>query len=195
MIKLNLKFKGARKYLQGADIFNAASKNLSEIYPESFISNLVLKSFTKNEISIYFDKYENNNKSIGYGSIKLNNEKIKKFWIKETNVKVTSSYDFSEEQLLNKTILNNNQISVMRNNNYTIMESIIILTKKINYKHCPLIDGKWVFSQIKLEKKLPNYWEKIDINLKEMKNNIYSQNKIIVDSKIFGELIFMVAKL
>lgn len=69
MIKLNLKFKGSRKYLQGADIFNAIFKNFSEIYPDSFVSNLVFKSFTKNQMSIFFDKYENNVTNLGLQKI------------------------------------------------------------------------------------------------------------------------------
>ena len=69
MIKLNLKFKGSRKYLQGAYIFNAIFKNFSEIYPDSFFSNLVFKSFTKNQISIFFDKHENNVTNLGLQKI------------------------------------------------------------------------------------------------------------------------------
>ena len=194
MIKLKLEYKGSRKYLHGSDIFNALSNNFSEIFPNSFVSNLILKRFARNQLCIFFDKFADENNLMGYGNIKLGNGKTKKFWIKETDNEVKSSYEFKEELIESQTIINRNQISVSNIDIFTLIENIIILTKKINYLLCPLIEGNWVFSQLKLEKNFPKNWDKIDIILEDIKNKSYSQNKIIIDNKNYGIVKFMVAK-
>ena len=194
MIKLKLKYKGSRKYLHGSDIFNALSNNFSEIFPDSFVSNLIFKRFARNQLCILFDKFADENNLMGYGNIKLGNGKTKKFWIKETDNEVKSSYEFKEELIESQTIINRNQISVSNIDIFTLIENIIILTKKINYLLCPLIEGNWIFSQLKLETKFPKNWDKIDIILEDIKNKSYSQNKIIIDNKNYGIIKFMVAK-
>ena len=195
MIKLRLCFKGSRGYLQGGDIFNSLTSNLLEIFPDSFITNLLFRRFAKNQLCVFFDKTEDESKIIGHGNLKLKNKSIKKFWIKEIDDEVTSSYEFNEDLILSYTIINKNQISIINRDTFSLIENIIILTKKINYLICPLTNDKWIFSQIKLEKIFPNSWNKIDIILDKMKKKTYSESKIIIDNKNYGVIRFMTAKI
>lgn len=195
MIKLRLCFKGSRGYLHGSDIFNSLTSNLLEIFPDSFITNLLFRRFAKNQLCVFFDKIEDESKIIGHGNLKLKNKSIKKFWIKEIDDEVTSSYEFNEDLILSYTIINKNQISIINRDTFSLIENIIILTKKINYLICPLTNDKWIFSQIKLEKIFPNSWNKIDIILDKMKKKTYSESKIIIDNKNYGVIRFMTAKI
>jgi len=45
--KLNLRFKGQRSYIQGPDIFNAATRKLHEADAEAWVSMLAFRRFAR----------------------------------------------------------------------------------------------------------------------------------------------------
>jgi len=187
---LQLKYKGARTYLHGSDIFNALEDSLS-VSDAGYLSKLVFKRFARNQIAILMEEPADTRNVLGTALWKSDSGEEKRLWLTETDVAVTESYPFDEEAILAHAAVDDQHIQLTVPNAYSLIENIIALTKKLNYALSPQVNGKWLFGQLDLQQKLPKSWESLCIDRTICVANSFSRNRILIDDQHYGEIRFI----
>ena len=189
-LTLRLKYKGARTYLQGGDIFNALEKALS-VNDAGYLSRLVFKRFARNQIAVLLEEPADASNVLGTALWKSVSGEEKRLWLTETDDAVTESYPFDEEAILTHARIEDQRIELTVANTYSVIENIIALTKKLNYMLSPEVNGKWLFGQLDLQQKLPKSWESLCIDRTICVGNSFSRNRILIDGQPYGEIRFI----
>jgi len=190
MISIQLKYKGSRTYLHGSDIYNAIVQELLSRL-DGRLQKLVFKRFSRNQIELLLEMPENPENLIGNGVwVTPDGEKCR-FWIRETDELVTESYPFDEDSIIDVAQLSGECVQSDHANQYSVIENIIALTKKLNYVLSPDVSGKWLFGQIDLKQRLPMEWSSIKIERTSCVGSSYSRNRIIIDRADYGDICFI----
>lgn len=187
---LNLKYKGARTYLQGGDIFNALEDAFS-VSESGYLSKLVFKRFARNQIAVVMEEPTERASVLGTAIWKSASGDEKRLWLTEIDVAVTESYPFDEEAIVAQSSINDQHIRLTVPNTYSTIENIIALTKKLNYVLSPNVSGKWVFGQLDLKQELPRSWESLCIDRTICLANSFSRNRILINDQHYGEIRFI----
>ena len=190
MTQLNLKYKGSRTYLHGSDILNALV-DIFSVEQEGHLSKLVFKHFARHQIAVLCEKPSDLAQVMGNGIWKSTQGDPQRFWLIETGVPVVDSCPFDEESITSQSETSGESIQAARANSYTAIENVIALTKKLNYLLTPDVDGKWLFGQIDLSRRLPREWNTIRIERKVCVGNSFSRNNIHIDAADYGEIRFI----
>jgi len=189
-ILLDLKYKGARSYLQGGDIFNTLEDELSSS-DDGYLSKLVLKHFARNQIELLMEEPADIASVLGTALWKSSSGEEKRLWLTETDVAVTETSPFDEEVILTHARAEDQHIQLTVTNGYSVIENIIALTKKLNYTLSPQVSGKWLFGQLDLQQKLPKSWESLCIDRTICVANSFSRNRILINDQHYGEIRFI----
>lgn len=187
---LFFKFKGMRTYVQGGDIFNAVNEHLVRF--GSYLTAIVFKSFTKHHLR-YSESLDADGKLIAQGKAVDKNGQFLTFYLYETDVPVDQRYDFVEDKITLNAKLDGLKITLAEQNEFTVIENIIAITKNLSYALHPLETGKWVFGQLLLKMRLPTSYKSIQIIQKSIVQNNFSTNAIYIDNEPIGEIKFIVA--
>ena len=99
ILKTNLKFKGLRDYLHGTDIFNTVTITLSNIF-SGFISKLILRKFSKKQMSIHLTKPPKVVEIFGTGLWQVDENLSKEFWLSNNGDLITERYDYNEDKIV-----------------------------------------------------------------------------------------------
>jgi hypothetical protein len=188
MKKLTFMFKGERNYVQGGDVYNAIDKVIGNY----FIKKLVFKKFTHNHCMLVDQPPLAPNDIVALCAVQDSSNHDKKVWIVESIEQVQDRYEFDEGVITNSASILKNSITLSENTPYTTIEKIIALTKKLSYHLSPDIDGKWVFGQLDLTQRLPQNSGDIVISRLTKPSVKFSTNRIIIDSKAYGKISFIV---
>lgn len=180
---IKFKFKANRNYIHGSDIFNNVSAFLGA---EEYIKDISFRKFT-NKHCILKSTEKVDEKAIC--KIKTNNSS---YVLVETNETADSHYEFDEDGLVNDSLIVENEIKMDFDVKYSIIENIIALTKKLNYYIEPIVDGKWMFGQLKLSQTLPLSLKNIQITSTRRISNKFSENEVNIDGKVYGKILFIV---
>ena len=189
-ILLDLKYKGARTYLYGGDIFNALEDALSSS-DDGYLSKLVFKRFARNQIEVLMEEPADNKNVFGTALWKTASGEVRSLWLTEIDAAITESYPFDEEVILTHATIKDNRIQLTVTNEYSVIENITALTKKLNYALSPQVSGKWLFGQLDLQRKLPKSWESLCIDQTICVANSFSRNRIFIDDQHYGEIRFI----
>jgi hypothetical protein len=181
--RLNFNFKGERTYVQGGDIFNEVSANLTN---EELILDIAFKHFTNKHCQLT-TALDANQQAICV--IKSN---FNRYYLTETEALVTEKYVFNEEKLVAPALIEGQGITMLGNQEYSLIENIIALTKKLNYTLEPDVNGKWVFGQLKLNQGFPELFNRLNITSTRRFKGKFNENRIEIDNKYFGNIIFIV---
>lgn len=187
---MNLKYKGSRNYLHGSDIYNAINESLS-IKFGGHLSRLSFKRFARRHISLELTEPPTIDDFMGAGLWKDSSDNRIQFWLIETAAAVTDSLPFDEDSIIKAAKIDGETIFLQSSNEFSLIENIIALTKRLNYHLSPNVDGKWVFGRLDLDQALPNCWEDIAITRRIAVGNAFSRNSITVDDKLCGEIRFI----
>lgn len=195
MLKLDLKYKGSRNYLQGGDFFDAITSALFDETGDGALKKLCFKSFARNQCRLVLEKRPGKSEyQIGNGIwLKSDGEEIK-FWIVESDEPVLSRYPFDEDELIAPSRIVGNVITLAAGNRYSAIENIVALTKKLNYALTPDINGKWVFGQIEMLKPMPTDFSEIEIIRSSERKGVFSCNQVAIDNEHVGEIRFIVGQ-
>lgn len=196
MEKLSIKFKGDRSYLHGTDFFQEISKKLASIEGKGAITKLVFKSFaTKQCYLAYGARPESTDRIIGNGIWLFGEEgETLKFWIVEGDAPVTERYPFDEHKLVGPLVVENDRIVSCQENQFSVIENVVAMTKKLNYQLTPEINGKWVFGQINLVRPMPDRFNSMEVRRTSERQGKFSCNDLVVDNTYIGEIRFIVGR-
>ncbi|RBO85743.1 hypothetical protein [Marinomonas aquiplantarum] len=193
MSKLEMQYKGNRSYLHGTDFFSKITTGLANGLGAGSIRKLSFKSFAKNQCDLALnDRPSKDQHVVGNGIWRKSSDEEIRFWIVETDVPVVSRYPFDEDGLIAPSFIEDRTITLNIDNDYSAIENIVAMTKKLNYALSPDINGKWVFGQIDMLKSMPDSFDQIIITRKSERKGMFSCNQILIDKEHVGEIRFIV---
>jgi hypothetical protein len=193
---LNFKLKGNRDYVHGTDIY---SKIMEHLNSENFkVSNIDISFHKIATHNLKAELYPSNTINPGIKNLvsifKFTNNLTKPYIINlfETNVKVTESYAYDEEKIINAAILNKTDKSILLTSAipYKNVEKIVSLNKALLTSL--LSDpGKWYFTRLTVGRDI-NQQTPVSINLKLIKNigSKITKTLVLFDEKEQGHIYF-----
>lgn len=194
---LNFQFKGDRNYNQGGDIFSLVDDCCASFGFR--VSSLAIKKFTKNNLELFID--ESSAPENASGSIVASGKLFGKsggfhdFFLRDTDIPVKGRREFDEDSIVDKALIDGSGIFLNELTDYSVIEHVIALTKKLSYTLSPLKKGKWVFVQLQLSAPLPPKASNIGIVRESCVADKFSRNRILINNSPYGEIRFAVAEL
>ena len=187
---MELSYKGSRNYIQGSDIYNAINAYMLEKFG-GYLSRLAFKRFARNQIELVVSHPSTSDNILAHGIwLPSHGDRIQ-FWLRETDQPVIQSYPFDEGAIIEQAFCNVDSICAFKSNDYTLIENIVALTKRLNYLLTPNVDGKWLFGQLGLEREPPTDWNEIKVTRFKIIGNSFSRNRISIDGSDLGEIRFI----
>ena len=191
--KLQMKYKGERNYVHGSDFFTQATTTLLIDY-SGWLERIVFRRFTKNHCLLVLQKPLNSTATVATILWRRGNGEQLPAWIVEGKEKVQERYPYDESAVTTGSLIDGESISYIGSNEYSVIENVIALTKKLNYALSPEINGKWIFGQLTLTYELPTTCVKIVVTRTSEIKNKFSRNNIVIDGVSLGEIRFIVGK-
>ena len=193
---LTLRYKGSRDYLHGSDFFNALMDINEEItgHSDSFVDRLTFRHYARKMCEITNTKPNDPDKVVGQVRYTVPDDKSHiKFWLVETDNSVADRYPFDETIILDEINLDQEKRSAVlaQRSVYTSIEDVIVLTKHLNYAISPITNGNWLFGQIDLTEPLTDYYQSLEIQMKNLIEGKFSVNDILIDDRQIGTIRFI----
>lgn len=179
MNDFNFKFKADRTYLHGTDVFNKVSAELKES-----IQDISFRNTTDKQCYLSSERGDN-----VVAIIKTVSQSI---YLVESNEHIKGRYDFDEDGLVTDSIINGNRISMSLNEQYTFIENIVALTKKLNNVLDRPRSGKWLFGQYKSKYNCSDFTGMLEIESSKRIKSKFSENLIYLDGKLKAKIMFIV---
>lgn len=193
---LVFKYKGARKYVHGTDIFNKTVNTLKQhgikINQLSMSINDVV--FSNLDLSIVDDKSEIGNSSVRFEI--ESNEKSFYCTLKENGTKVDGKYEYPEEDIIaaSNIVKENNEITLSQNLNYTTIEKVVALNKGLLEQLFPSAGGKWYFVKLEITDAFFERPEIINVKMvRNMKLRLV-KSSIEINNQVVGGIFFSLKK-
>lgn len=195
--KIDIPFKGNRKYLHGTSFYHAVTETIETIYNESgvWLSRIVFRGFAKNECTIIVNPEKSRHPSSvkAMFSAKVNSETIKGL-IVETDKKIKSRIEYNEDLITKSAIINEETVFQRERTDFSAIEEIVALTKRLHYHLIPEPKGKWVFSQLDLTQPFSDNREILySIGIKQNLANKMTVSEVKENDTPIGKIRFTVA--
>ena len=190
------KFKGNRQYVHGTDIIDSVIKKVEEKfgeYPDSIKGSFHRRLKSHGKIRIY--PQSKALKDITYNSLFTIEVKEKEYLVtlSQTDRPIKSAYTYDEEAVTLGMVYRDKSVQITVNNNYSFIEQIVALTKKLHLNIYPNSIGNWFFTKIQMQlsiapKLIPGRY----LMIKARKNfhNKLTQNLIYLDTEFIGDIWF-----
>ncbi|MFQ3235280.1 MAG: hypothetical protein ACI9C4_000834, partial [Paraglaciecola sp.] len=108
-----------------------------------------------------------------------------------TSVAKVSSYD--EHEIVSHSKLTEQGAILLPSKGYSLIESLVALTKQYHNKYQPLSDKKWLFARLKLAE-IPQDFQTIEIVLQSSITNKLTRSQLLVNDQGIGEIYFTASK-
>lgn len=187
---LHFRFKGARNYIQGGDIFDVVEKAFAE--EDRHIVGLTFRHFSSRQLAL---AVSDPGAAAMTEGVVLNKDGTRSpFWLVETEVPVIERHPYDEDAITRGARIEGKSIHADGVTQFSVIEQVIALTKALNYQRAPDVDGKWVFAQLRLAGPLPVSAKRYQIQQKTLLANRFSTQDIILDGQHCGEIRFITGK-
>ena len=200
MLKLNIPFKGNRPYLNGASFFDEITKLVAEIesLKNFYLHRIIFRRFTDSICFLSLIRPQNSSKVVGEGDLVYADQNLKThFWVVESEFKTLKREAYDEDRIINNSVIDLATKSIglkIEEDLGTGIEVIVALTKLLHNSLAPTKNGKWLFVQIELNKKLPSFFSSIEVRIDSMIGSRFSQSLIILDDIRIGMIKFAVGQ-
>lgn len=197
---INFQFKGNRTYVQGPDIYDGMLWVVREYigeYPSNIKGSFHRLLNCNGICRIYED-----DKTLDHGSFfAYFNLLIRKTTyqasILTTDTQISSSYEYNEEKVLFGISLKDMEIGMLAKSNYTYMEQLVAMTKKLHISQYPEVKGHWLFTKIQIRDVIdPHLFPGCELKVK-IENNFHyrlTQSSIRLDNMPIGNIWFSLKK-
>ena len=197
---IHFKYKGNRKYVQGPDIYDAMLQKVLEVFAAYPIHvkgsfNCLLKNNGILRIHESTEKIDKN-KLCTFFSITIGSDQYYVVLL-DAGTKVSSSCYYDERKVLEDMVFQVDTVTMQAKSEFTYMEQIVAMTKKLHLLIYPGANGKWLFTKIDLATYIdPQLYQDQNISVKARKNfhNSLTQNSIFVNTEEIGEIWFSMVK-
>lgn len=188
-------FKGDRHYLHGTDFYQHTQQLLSDTLVDyDFIKSIAFRNFTERQCRLSFIAPNDTDVVPCSGKAVLETGKLQPFWWIETDEAVLEHYPYAEQQVIDGCQIVDRSIQLAHPNvqHYSVIETIVALTKHLHYDIDPDVDGKWVFGQLNLVQPLPLTSKSVQIGIKNWIPKRFSVSDIQLDGQRLGTIRFIV---
>ena len=179
MIEFKFEFKADRNYLHGTDIFN----KISDALIDEYILDISFRSTTNLQCFLSKDK---KNKVIA-----IIKTQFRTLYLIESDKLISERYDFDEDELVSCSVIKENKISMYIDHNYSYVENIVALTKKLNNTLDKPSVGKWLFGQYKSDSDNRSYTGIVEIESNKRIKSRFSENLIYLDGELKVKIMFI----
>jgi len=197
---ISFRFKGDRTYIPGVDIFDSLLEIIRQYtgeYPIS-IQGSFHRLLRHNAIfRIYETNQPVNFKTChAHFSVQTATETYQ-ITVSKIDEPITSSYVYDEEQVTKEIIFHGQAAEILIKPEYSYIEQLVAITKKLHIKIYPEAKGQWLFTKIQLTHAAdPKFFFGRRLVVKAVKNLHYllTQNSILLDDVPVGEIWFSLAR-
>ena len=200
-VGLRLAYKGDRDYLHGTDIYNAVTRIISGSNP----------GIVFNKIKLSFHKVARNQFKMTYGNHSLLGQMPKDInvegrfisqtadiicWLTETDEHVVENLPYHEEDIVNKTSIDGNSITIEGEVPFTPIEILVAITKNLHMKLYPVRAGRWFFTRLELNRLLKiSDAPKLKVEIEKNLNNRLTKGSIHSGEEMLGYIYFSLVTL
>jgi len=192
---LDLCYKGTRDYVHGTDIFNACMKSLSTETELPEIIDMSIHAIMRNQLCILSQTQPSSSEKFSV-IFKFSRNGIENtLYLKEIEDEIKCRYEYNEEGIVEKAMINSvvKSITLEPMKQFSVIEKVVALNKKLLSSIFKDISGKWFFARIKL-KEVPLFVRGADsaitVALKRNLDFKITDSTIIMDDKIVGNIYF-----
>jgi hypothetical protein len=197
---IDFKYKGNRNYVQGPDIYDAMLQKVLEVFAAYPIHvkgafNHLLKNNGILRIHESTEEIDKNN-LCAFFSITIGSDQYYVVLL-DAGTKISSSYSYDEEKVLESMMFYSETVKMRVKSEFTYIEQMIAMTKKLHLLIYPEAKGKWLFTKIDLGTYIdPQLYQDQNISVKAKKNfhNSLTQNSVFVNAEEIGEIWFSMVK-
>lgn len=200
-VNLRLPYKGDRDYLHGTDIYNAVTCIISGSTPGTVF----------NRIKMAFHKVARNQCKLTYGNHSVLQQMPKELnaevsfiapsshligWLVETDEPVIERIAYPEEDIVKKTSIEGKVITIMGEVQFTPIEILVAMTKRLHMKLYPIKVGRWFFTRLDLNRLLTiSDASKLKVEIDKNLNNRLTKGSIHSGEEMLGYIYFSVVTL
>jgi hypothetical protein len=188
---LNLRYKGNRDYLQGADIYQAVNQFFKA--KGGFVNTISFRSFAKNQLQIKLEKPTSASSLIAAeGSVSYPTGE-EPFWLVVTDETVNERYPFEESMITAAATMSENSVYIDNVLAFSLIELIVALCKYFSYADGPPLSGKWIFGKLIILQELPESWQSLRISRTTFLEGRFNRFSLSIDADHYGEILFIIA--
>ncbi|MEZ9141883.1 MULTISPECIES: hypothetical protein [unclassified Shewanella] len=188
-------FKGNRNYLHGTDFYLFTVEYAKKNYPEGArLTQLSFRKLARCQCELMTQKPETGT-IVATGKFHLTDGTKVPFWWVEGSASVEGRYEFDEDGLVSNAQMTTHPATINMlkpSGNYTCIEVLVALTKKMHNEIARPSKGKWLFGQLNLTKSLPIQYEAAEIRLQSMLHDKFSVSEVWLDGHLMGQIRFIV---
>jgi len=173
-------FKADRNYLHGTDMFN----KVSELLGDEHILDISFRSTTDRQCLLSEEKSGH--------VIAIIKTQSRTLYLIESDVTIDNRYDFDEDDLVVSSIVNGDKISMQLDENYSYIENVVALTKKLNNCLDKPASGKWLFGQYRSELDHRSFKGLLEIKSSKRIKSRFSENLIYLNGELKSKIMFIV---
>lgn len=194
-IPLELRYKGARRYLQGGDIYHAMVSAFSEASGlKDYAGEVVFHRFATRQCDMYAVQGDEQTEMPAGRVCDGNFHTIDgdwNVWLVETDRPVTDSYDFDEEAICAASAVNEKSIKAGDSQGASPIEAAVALTKHLHNRLFPLTDQRWIFTKFEFLRILqPDDSARLSITLLMNLHNRITKSELRSGEQSVGHIYF-----
>jgi hypothetical protein len=187
-------FKGNRNYLHGTDFYRFTVEYSAQCLPEGTrLSQLSFRKLARFQCELKMQRPDTGT-LVATGKFNLSDGSTIPFWWVEENTLVGGRYEFDEDELVASALITSSPTSISMQKtteDYTCIEVLVALTKKMHNKIALPSKGKWLFGQLNLTQNLPIEYERAQIKLQSILHDKFSVSEIWLDEILIGQIRFI----
>ena len=198
--ELSFKFKGAREYVHGPDIYTAVMNICKSEYGLENISSfkLIMHNFTRNQCRLILDPKglpEDVERMVADFSVSVH-DKSHHGWVVEDNMMIVDRYEFDESQIKALSVIETHKVSIDGNIGYSPVEVAVSLTKQMHYDLFPDVAGKWIVTRFELDRPFVDL-DALQLTVVFEHNSQFrlTKSKLLSNGVAFGHIFFSLVKL
>lgn len=195
-----LRFKGAREYLHGTDIYDAlidqcARTGLGEVDGPL---DLTFSRFCTGQMDFRFAENEDDRcrpeDTVGHFNL-TTGQAIRFGWMVQTTRPVTDHYAFDEDAITRRSKIANEIIADGGANDARPIEVVVALTKHLHCTVLPIDNERWIMAQLRMSRPLRQSDKgSIEIHLINRTNTRLTKSSLYVGCDRVGEVLFTSVK-
>jgi len=187
----NFRFKGARQYIHGSDLYTELNRFFSAEHP-GYIEEIAFRSFATHQCEIFLDSPGTGDRpTVCQGKWNTDTGQTIKFRVVETEAPVTERYEYKEALVTQAAHMGTDEITGLFNPDFSTIENIIAFTKVLHNQLIPLDQGKWFFAQMNTMGPLPSRSQRISIRIKNNIKGRFTLSNILLDETPVGSIRFI----
>ena len=196
-IDVDLRFKGDRTYLHGTDVYTTAVATLRRQWPGlDGRCRFTFHRLTRTPLTAWAQPFSDA-ATRPEGCVAemhvTGGVADASVWFTERTGEVASRYPYDEDAVVREATIDGHGISLAQGPDYTAIEVIVALTKRLHYAVLKPERGRWLFTRLDLTRLLrAGDRHRVSVRLTSTPRAAITRSEIAVDGERLGSIYFSV---